>query len=125
MLIKNDFQRFALDTDNFTIIDNRQLGIIAMDYSNDYYAKNYIRWCMENCPDRLHKYCDDGIIYRHIDEKATECRSEQNKIWKKMIDTDKEYLQAVENADTAKVWQMENLFEEEARQIVIKTVCYR
>lgn len=33
MLIKNDFQRFALDTDNFTIIDNRQLGTITMDYS--------------------------------------------------------------------------------------------
>lgn len=57
MLIKNDFQRFALDTDNFTIIDNRQLGTIAMNYSNDYYAKNYIRWCVENCLDRLQKYC--------------------------------------------------------------------
>ena len=92
MLIKNDFQRFALNTDNFTIIDNRQFGIIAMDYSNDYYAKNYIKWCMENCAKRLQRYCDDGIIYRHVDEKATECRAEQNKIWKKMIDTDEEYL---------------------------------
>ena len=125
MLISNDFQRFALDTDNFTIIDNRQLGKIAMDYSNDYYAKNYIRWCMENCPERLQKYCDDGTIYRHIDEKVTECKVEQDKIWKHMIDTDEEYKLAVENADTVKVWQLENTFELEAKQIVLDTVVFR
>lgn len=125
MLISNDFQRFALDTDNFTIIDNRQLGKITMDYSNDYYAKNYIRWCMGNCPERLQKYCDDGIIYRHIDEKVTECKAEQDKIWKHMIDTDEEYKLAVENADTVKVWQLENTFELEAKQIVLDTVVFR
>lgn len=42
-----------------------------------------------------------------------------------MIDTDEEYLQAVENADTAKVWQTENLFEEESKQIVLDTVVFR
>lgn len=42
-----------------------------------------------------------------------------------MIYIDKEYLQAVENADTAKVWQMENLFEKEAKQIVLDTVVFR
>lgn len=42
-----------------------------------------------------------------------------------MIDTDEEYLLAVKNADTAKAWQMENLFEEEAKQIVLDTVVFR
>lgn len=51
----------------------------------------------------------------------------QNKIrfGKKIIDTDEEYLKAVENADTAKVWQMENLFEKESKQIVLDTVVFR
>lgn len=125
MLITNDFQRFALDTDTFAILDNRQGGKVYHDYSNDYYAKNYIRWCVENCPERLQEWCDKGYIYGHIMDKVDECIAEQNKIWKHMIETDKEYLQAVENANTTKVWQFENLFEMEAKQVVLDTVAYR
>lgn len=42
-----------------------------------------------------------------------------------MIDTDEEYKLAVENADTVKVWQLENTFELEAKQIVLDTVVFR
>lgn len=124
MLITSDFQRFALDTDAFAIIDNRQSKIYK-DYSNDFYAKNYIKWCVDNCPERLQKYCDKGYIYGHIIEKVDECVAEQNRILKCMIDTNNEYKQAVENANTAKVWQLENAFEMEARQIVLDTVVFR
>lgn len=58
-------------------------------------------------------------------EKVDECVAEQNKIRKHLIDTDKEYLQAVEKADTTKVWQLENTFELEAKQTVLDTVLCR
>lgn len=35
--------------------------------------------------------------------------------------TDPEYALAMKNADTAKVWQLENLFELQAEQIAIQT----
>lgn len=38
-----------------------------------------------------------------------------------MRDTDSEYGLAMRNADTAKVWQLENLFELQAEEIAIKT----
>ena len=38
-----------------------------------------------------------------------------------MRDTDPEYVLAVKNVDTAKVWQLENLFELQAEEIVIQT----
>ena len=43
------------------------------------------------------------------------------KIWNKMRDTDPEYELAMRNADTAKVWQLENAFEVQAEEIAIKT----
>lgn len=38
-----------------------------------------------------------------------------------LIDTDPEYALAMKNADTAKVWQLENLFELQAEEIAIQT----
>lgn len=38
-----------------------------------------------------------------------------------MRDTDPEYELAIKNADTAKVWQLENLFEMETGEVAIKT----
>ena len=38
-----------------------------------------------------------------------------------MRDTDPEYVLAMENADTTKVWQLENLFELQAEEIAIQT----
>ena len=35
--------------------------------------------------------------------------------------TDSEYALAMKNADTAKVWQLENLFELQAEEIAIQT----
>ena len=63
---------------------------------------------------------DKGRIYVHIDERITECINEKWKIWKKMRDTDPEYVLAIKNADTAKVWQLENLFELQAEEIAIR-----
>ncbi len=62
-----------------------------------------------------------GKIYVHIDERITECEQEKWKIWNKMRDTDYEYALAMRNADTAKVWQLENTFEVQAEEIAIKT----
>ena len=39
-----------------------------------------------------------------------------------MRDTDPEYALAMKNADTAKVWQLENLFELQAEEIAIQRV---
>lgn len=38
-----------------------------------------------------------------------------------MRDTDPEYALAMKNADTAKIWQLENLFELQAEEIAIQT----
>ena len=38
-----------------------------------------------------------------------------------MRDTDSEYALAIKNSDTAKVWQLENLFELQAEKIAIQT----
>ncbi len=38
-----------------------------------------------------------------------------------MRTTDPEYAFAMKNADTAKVWQLENLFELQAEEIAIQT----
>lgn len=35
--------------------------------------------------------------------------------------TDSEYAFAIKNVDTAKVWQLENLFELQAEEIAIQT----
>lgn len=55
------------------------------------------------------------------DTTVTECEKEKWKIWNKMRDTDSEYALAMKNADTAKVWQLENLFELQAEEIAIQT----
>lgn len=60
-----------------------------------------------------------GSRHVHIDERITECEKEKWKI--KMRDTDPEYVLAMENADTTKVWQLENLFELQAEEIAIQT----
>ena len=59
--------------------------------------------------------------YIHIDERITECEKEKWKIWNKMRNTDSEYALAMKNANTAKVWQFENLFELQAEEIAIQT----
>ena len=74
----------------------------------------------ENLKKRLQAEADKGKIYVHIDERITECEKEKWKIWNKMRDTDPEYALAMENADTAKVWQLENLFELQAEEIAIQ-----
>ena len=38
-----------------------------------------------------------------------------------MRNTDSEYALAIKNADTAKVWQFENLFELQVEEIAIQT----
>ena len=38
-----------------------------------------------------------------------------------MRDIDSEYALALKNADTSKVWQLENLFELQAEEIAIQT----
>ncbi len=38
-----------------------------------------------------------------------------------MRDTDSEYALAMKNDNTAKVWQLENLFELQAEEIAIQT----
>jgi hypothetical protein len=106
------------------IVDTR-LCRDCHDFSKDFYAKAYIRWAVENCPERLQKFADENYIYGHIIEKVDECMAEQWKIWKQFCENDSEYRQAVENADTVKVWQLENAFELEARQIVLETVVER
>lgn len=80
-----------------------------------------IKWAEEHCPERLQAETDKGRIYIHIDERITECEKEKWKIWNKMRDTDPEYVLAMKNADTAKVWQLENLFELQAEEIAIQT----
>jgi len=37
-----------------------------------------------------------------------------------MRDTDPEYVLAIKNADTVKVWQLENLFELQAEEIAVQ-----
>ena len=74
----------------------------------------------EHCPERLQAETDNGRIYVHIDERITECEKEKWKIWNKMRATDPEYALAMKNADTAKVWQLEYLFELQAEEIAIR-----
>ena len=107
MIYKHDYQRMALDTDRMMIT---QCGNDYHDYSNDKLARIYIKWAEEHCPERLQAETDKGRIYIHIDERITECEKEKWKIWSKMRDTDPEYALAMKNADTSKVWQLENLF---------------
>lgn len=122
MIFQNDYQRIALDSDRLMIT---QCGKDYYDFSNSYYAKIYIKWAVENCPERLQAEADKGSIYIHLYNKVQECEAEQWRIWFKMFETDKEYKLALENANTAKVWQLENLFEMQAREIVISTILCR
>lgn len=79
-----------------------------------------IKWVEEHCPERLQAETDEGRIYVYIDERITECEKEKWKIWNKMRATDPGYALAMKNADTAKVWQLENLFELQAEEIAIQ-----
>ena len=107
----------ALDTDRMMIT---QYGNDYHDYSNNKLARIYISR-EEHCPERLQAETDEGRIYVHIDERITECEKEKWKIWNKMRATDPEYALAMKNADTVKVWQLENLFELQAEEIAIQT----
>lgn len=118
MLFENMWQRITLDTDRMMIM---QCGNDYHDYSDNKLACIYIRWAEEHCSERLQAETDKGRIYVHIDERITECKQEKWKIWNKMRDTDPEYELAMKNADTAKVWQLETLFELQAEEIAIKT----
>lgn len=118
MIYKHDYQRMALDTDRMMIT---QCGNDYHDYSNNKLACIYIKWAEEHCPERLQAEIDKGRIYVHIDERITECEKEKLKIWNKMRATDPEYALAMKNVDTAKVWQLENLFELQAEEIAIQT----
>ena len=118
MIYKHDYQRMALDTDRMMIT---QCGNDYHDYSNNKLACIYIKWAEEHCPERLQVETDKGRIYVHIDERITEYKKEKWKIWNKMRATDPEYALAMKNADTAKVWQLENLFELRAEEIAIQT----
>lgn len=117
MIYKHDYQRMALDTDRMMIT---QCGNDYHDYSDNKLACIYIKWAEEHCPERLQAETDKGRIYVHIDERITECEKEKWKIWNKMRATDPEYALAMKNADTAKVWQLENLFELQAEEIAIQ-----
>ena len=90
------------------------------DYSDNKLACIYIKWAEEHCPERLQAETDKGRIYIHIDELITECEKEKRKIQNKMCNTNPEYALAMKNADTAKVWQLENLFELQAEEIAIQ-----
>lgn len=118
MLFENMWKRIALDTDRMMIT---QCGNDYHDYSNDKLACIYIKWAEEHCHECLQDETDKGSIYVHIHERITECEQEKWKIWNKMRDTDPEYELAMKNADTAKVWQLENLFELQAEEIAINT----
>ena len=118
MIYKHDYQRMALDIDRMMIT---QCGNDYHDYSDNKLACIYIKWAEEHCPDRLQAETDKCRIYVHIDERITECEKEKWKIWNKMRATDPEYALAMKNADTAKVWQLENLFELQAEEIAIQT----
>lgn len=117
MLFQNDMQRMALDSDRMMITYN---GDDYHDYSDNKLARIYVKWAEENCPERLQVEADKGKIFIHIDERVTECENEKWKIWNKMRDSDSEYALAMRNADTAKVWQLENLFELQAEEIAIR-----
>ena len=117
MIYKHNYQRIALDTDRMMIT---QCGDDYHDYSKDKLACIYVRWAEEHCPERLQEETNKGRIYVHIDERITECVNEKWKIWNKMRDTDSEYALAMRNANTAKVWQLENLFELQAEEIAIR-----
>lgn len=117
MLFQNDMQRMALDSDRMMITYN---GDDYHDYSDNKLARIYVKWAEENCPERLQAEADKGKIFIHIDERVTECENEKWKIWNKMRDSDSEYALAMRNADTAKVWQLENLFELQAEKIAIR-----
>ena len=117
MIYKHDYQRMALDTDRMMITCNSK---DYHDYSNNKLACIYVKWAEEHCPERLQAEADKGKIYVHINERINECEKEKWKIWNKMRDTDPEYALAMENADTAKVWQLENLFELQAEEIAIQ-----
>lgn len=117
MLFENMWQRMALDTDRMMIT---QSGNDYHDYSDNKLARIYVKWAEEHCPERLQAETDKGRIYIHIDGRISECENEKWKIWRKMRDTDPEYLLAMKNADTVKVWQLENLFEMQAEEIAVK-----
>ena len=118
MLFQNDMQRIGLDSDRMIITYN---GDDYHDYSTNKLARIYVKWAEENCPERLQAKADKGKIFIHIDERITECEQEKWKIWNKMRDSDSEYALAMRNADTAKVWQLENLFELQAEEIAFQT----
>lgn len=119
MLFQNDMQRMALDSDRMMITYN---GDDYHDYSDNKLARIYVKWAEKNCPERLQAEADKGKIFIHIDERITECEQEKWKIWNKMRDSDSEYALAMRNSDTAKVWQLENLFELQAEEIAVKEV---
>lgn len=118
MIYRHDYQRIALDTDRIMIT---QCGNDYHDYSDNKLACIYVKQTEEHCPERLQAEADKGRIYVHIHERITECKQEKQKIWNKMRDTDPEYELAIKNADTAKVWQLKNLFEMETGEVAIKT----
>ena len=107
----------ALDSDRMMITYN---GDDYHDYSDNKLARIYVKWAEENCPERLQEETNKGRIYVHIDDRITECVNEKWKIWNKMRDSDSEYALAMRNSDTAKVWQLENLFELQAEEIAIR-----
>lgn len=118
MLFENMWQRMALDTDRLMIT---QSGNDYHDYSDNKLARIYVKWAEEHCPERLQTETDKGRIYIHIDGRISECENEKWKIWQKMRNTAPEYLLAMKNADTVKVWQLENLFEMQAEEIAVQT----
>lgn len=117
MLFENIWQRMALDTARMMIT---QSGNDYHDYSDNNLARIYVKWAEKHCPERLQAETDKGRIYIHIDGRISECENEKWKIWRKMRDTDSEYLLAMKNADTVKVWQLENLFEMQAEEIAVQ-----
>ena len=118
MLFENIRQRMALDTDRMMIT---QCGNDYHDYSDNKLARLYVNRAEKHCPKRLQSETDKGRIHIHIHERITECEQEKWKIWNKLRDTNPEYELAMKNADTTKVWQLENLFEMQAEEIAIQT----
>ncbi len=116
-----------LNTDSLTVTSydpSTGKEDLIQDFSENKLARLYLRWAEEYVPQRLQTEVDKGEIVSHIRGKVADCNTQRNYTWKHFIDTDEEYLRAVDNADTLKVWQLQNYLELQAEEIAIREVLF-
>lgn len=101
-----------------------EMGYKKMQVHSGEFGSLHLRWLMDECPERLEQILDEKRFQEYLDDVQGRGTDMMLEIIEQMQNTERDYLVACEAGDVLEQMRLRSNYEQSAREIVRKEICF-